>query len=143
MAKDNEDIRWQQRYNNFKKAFDQLQRFLNAESLNEMEKQGLIKAFEYTYELAWKTLNDLLKDKGYEDVIGPKPTIQQGFQSGYISDGKAWMQMHKSRNLTSHTYEEATAEDIIENIRQEYFALFEHLKNHFDKEIGKQNKGYG
>lgn len=138
MNQENQDIRWQQRYINFKKAFDQLKRFLNAESLNEMEKQGLIKAFEYTYELAWKTLNDLLKDKGYENVIGPKPTIQQGFQDGYIADGKAWMQMHKSRNLTSHTYDESTAEDIIKNIRQEYFSLFEYLKMHFDKEITNQ-----
>lgn len=51
--------------------------------------------------------------------------------------------MHKSRNPTSHTYDEATADDVIENIRQEYFALFENLKKHFDKEIGKQNKGFG
>jgi nucleotidyltransferase substrate binding protein (TIGR01987 family) len=137
MNEKNQDIRWQQRYNNFEKAFNQLQRFLETESLNEMEKQGLIKAFEYTYELAWKTLNDLLKDKGYDDVIGPKPTIQQGFQVGYISDGKAWIRMHKSRNLTSHTYDEATAENIIENIRQDYASLFKELKNQFEKEKAK------
>ena len=137
MNEKNQDIRWQQRYNNFEKAFNQLQRFLETESLNEMEKQGLIKAFEYTYELAWKTLNDLLKDKGYDDVIGPKPTIQQVFQVGYISDGKAWIRMHKSRNLTSHTYDEATAENIIENIRQDYASLFKELKNQFEKEKAK------
>ncbi|MDZ7778203.1 MAG: nucleotidyltransferase substrate binding protein [Bacteroidales bacterium] len=137
MNEKNQDIQWQQRYANFEKAFNQLQRFLETESLNEMEKQGLIKAFEYTYELAWKTLNDLLKDKGYDDVIGPKPTIQQGFQVGYISDGKAWMRMHKSRNLTSHTYDEATAENIIENIRQDYASLFKELKNQFEKEKAK------
>lgn len=134
MSESKEDIRWLQRYSNFAKAFHQLQRFLKAKQLNEMEKQGLIKAFEYNYELAWKTLNDLLKDKGYEDVIGPKPTIQQGFQVGYISDGKAWIRMHKSRNLTSHTYDETTAENIIENIRMEYISLFEGLKKHFDEE---------
>lgn len=134
MSEGYKDIRWLQRYINFEKAFQQLQRFLRAQSLNEMEKQGLIKAFEYTYELAWKTLNNLLKDKGYEDVIGPKPTIEQGFQVGYIIDGKAWIRMYKSRNLTSHTYDEATAENIIENIRREYISLFEDLKKHFDEE---------
>ncbi len=52
----NQDIRWQQRFGNFKTAFAQLERFISKENLNEMEEQGLIKAFEYTYELSWKTL---------------------------------------------------------------------------------------
>lgn len=53
-----------------------------------MEEQGLIKAFEYTYKLGWKTLQDLLKEKGYSDVIRPKPVIEQSFQDGYITNGK-------------------------------------------------------
>jgi len=71
--------RWQQRFINFNKAFSQLERFMQEEELNEMEEQGLIKAFEYTYELSWKTLQDLLKDKGYTDIIGPKSVIEQSF----------------------------------------------------------------
>ena len=74
-----EDIRWHQRFISFKKAFNQLERFIAEEELNEMEEQGLIKAFEYTYELSWKTLQDLLKDKGYTDIIGPKSVIEQSF----------------------------------------------------------------
>ena len=89
-----------------KKAFAQLQRFVNKEDLNEMEEQGLIKDFEYTYELSWKTLQDLLKEKGYIGIIGPRPVIEQSYRDGYISNGKAWAQMHQSRNLTSHTYDE-------------------------------------
>ena len=135
---DNKDIRWQQRFVNFNKAFAQLERFISKEDLNEMEEQGLIKAFEYTYELSWKTLQDLLKEKGYLDILGPRPVIEQSFQDGYIIDGKGWMQMHKSRNLTSHTYDEETAMEIIESIRNTYFDLLKDLKIRLDKE--KANK---
>ncbi len=134
MNKENKDIRWQQRFINFNKAFKQLERFVAKENLNEMEEQGLIKAFEYTYELSWKVLQDLLKDKGYLDIAGPRPVIEQSFQDGYIQDGKGWMKMHKSRNLTSHTYDEETAEEIVEDIRSEYFGLFETLQIRLNEE---------
>ena len=131
----NQDIRWKQRFINFNKAFNQLERFIANKNLNEMEEQGLIKAFEYTYELSWKTLQDLLKEKGYIDIIGPRPVIEQSFQDGYIADGKCWMQMHKSRNLTSHTYDEETAEEIISEIRNVYFGLLKDLKIILEKEV--------
>lgn len=131
------DIRWIQRFSNFNKAFGQLERFTEADDLNEMEKQGLIKAFEYTYELSWKTLQDLLKDKGYVDVVGPRPVIEQSFSDGYISDGNGWMRMHKSRNMTSHTYDEQTAEEILENIRSEYFYLLKDLRDKLKQESAR------
>jgi nucleotidyltransferase substrate binding protein (TIGR01987 family) len=81
------DIRWQQRFSSFCKAFAQLERFIRHESLNEMEEQGLIKAFEYTYELAWKTLQDLLNYKGYSNIVGPRPVLEQSFRDGYLHDG--------------------------------------------------------
>lgn len=129
-----EDIRWLQRFINFNKAFKQLENFVSHSHLNDMEKQGLIKAFEYTYELSWKTLQDLLKEKGYNNVLGPKPVIEQSFQDGYISDGQGWMRMHKSRNLASHTYDEQTAEEIISGIRNEYFSLLKNLQLRLEAE---------
>lgn len=131
---ENKDIRWQQRFNNFDKAFNQLERFKEVVNLNELEKQGLIKAFEYTFELSWKTLQDLLKDKGYIDIVGPRPVIEQSFQDGYIADGNGWMRMHKSRNLTSHTYDEQTAEEIITSIRKEYYYLLRDLRLRLENE---------
>ena len=110
---------------------------MQEETLNEMEEQGLIKAFEYTYELSWKTLQDLLKEKGYTDVVGPKPVIEQSFQDGYIVDGKGWMRMHVSRNLTSHTYDEETAEEIVRSIRSEYFHLLKSLQERLQDEKNK------
>lgn len=131
------EVRWQQRFSSFEKAFRQLERFLNKTELNEMEGQGLIKAFEYTYELSWKTLQDLLIEKGYKDIIGPKPVIEQSFQDGYIKNGKEWLKMHISRNLTSHTYDEETAKEIIKEIRNTYFGLFNDLFSTFEKEKKK------
>jgi nucleotidyltransferase substrate binding protein (TIGR01987 family) len=134
MNTERKDIRWQQRFSNFNKALTQLERFVKHSELNEMEEQGLIKAFEYTYELAWKTLQDLLKEKGYKDIIGPKPVIEQSFQDGYIEDGEAWMRMHNSRNLTSHTYNNETAAEIIKKIREEYLSLFINIRSRLKEE---------
>ena len=131
------EVRWQQRFSSFEKAFRQLERFISKTELNEMEGQGLIKAFEYTYELSWKTLQDLLMAKGYKDIIGPRPVIEQSFQDGYIKNGKDWLKMHISRNLTSHTYDEETAKEVIKEIRNTYFGLLNDLFSTFEKEKNK------
>ena len=133
MSSQEKDIRWQQRFNSFTKAFSQIEKYGARENLNELEKQGLIKSFEYTYELAWKTLQDLLKDKGYQGITGPRPVIQQSYQDGYLN-GEAWARMHLSRNLTSHTYDPETADEIVDNIKKEYIALFRDLLIKLKKE---------
>ena len=140
MDSNTEDIRGNQRFNSFNKAFNQFERFVAKEELNEMEEQGLIKAFEYTYELSWKTLQDLLKEKGYSDVVGPRPVIEQSFHDGYITKGKEWMRMHNSRNLTSHTYDKETAEEIVKAIRDDYFDLFRELRIRLEKELSGNKK---
>ncbi|GAB3918675.1 nucleotidyltransferase substrate binding protein [Larkinella terrae] len=133
-----QEIRWQQRFVNFRKALTQLNKFIRKDELNELEEQGLIKAFEYTYELAWKTLQDFLRDKGYGDIAGPKPVIEQAFQDGYI-DGFAWVRMHKSRNLTSHTYNEETADEIAVGIKNEYAALLNALARFLEEQQGQSD----
>lgn len=129
------DIRWQQRFSNFKNAFTRLKRYSEKENLNELEEQGLIKSFEYTYELAWKTLQDLLKFKGFENILGPKPVIEKSFELGYITEGKEWVKMHKSRNLTSHVYDEKIADEISKDIKNIYVNLFLNLSNALETEI--------
>ncbi len=131
-----DEIRWVQRFSNYKKAFSQLEYIIQKPSLNEIEEQGLIKAFEYTYELGWKVLQDLLKERGYVDVNGPIPVIQQSFQDGYVTNERAWMEMLKNRNLTTHTYDELTAKDVVEEIRNTYYQLFVELKNRLENEEG-------
>lgn len=135
------DVRWHQRFISFKKSYDNLERFKAEKELNDFEKQGLVKAFEITWELSWNTLQDLLKEKGYQGITGPKPVIEQSFKDGYIEDSEAWMRMLISRNLTGHTYNQETADEILEKIRTEYFGLFRSLMKKLEEErYGRQSK---
>ena len=120
----NEDIRWKQRFSNYKKALSQLTKFIDKGDLNELEKQGLIQAFEYTHELAWNLLKEYLQDQGVQNITGSKDSVRAAFKVGLIEDGESWMDMIKDRNQTVHTYNEATAEAIITNIETRFFALF-------------------
>ncbi len=134
------DVRWKQRFSNYQKALNQLGRFIGFQELNEMEEQGLIKAFEYTYELGWKTIQDLIKHKGFEGITGPKPVIEHAFQIGIIKDGQSWVKMNFGRNLTSHTCDAATAKEVVKDIKEKYFQLFLALNDTLERESGNQGK---
>ena len=120
----NQDIRWKQRFKNYQRALSQLTKFVQKENLNELEEQGLIQAFEYTHELAWKTLSDFFKDRGSSEIFGSKDATREAFNLGLISDGEIWMDMIRSRNLTSHTYNEEIAKEIVYNISMFYHKAF-------------------
>lgn len=120
-----QDIRWQQRFDNYRRALAQLSKFLQKTELNELEEQGLIQAFEYTHELAWNTLRDLLLYQGNAtSVLGSRDVTREAFRLGLLADGEVWMEMIKSRNLTSHTYNEAVVKQIVSAIRERYHAAF-------------------
>lgn len=122
-----EDIRWQQRFANYQKALSQLRKFIAKGELSELEEQGLIKSFEYTYELAWNTLKDFLEFKGQSGIYGSRDAIRKAFQLGIIEDGEGWMDMLKSRNKTSHTYNEETAREVNRAVLTVYYELFRRL----------------
>ena len=130
------DIRWEQRFSNFTKALGQLNDFITHGELNRLEEQGLVKAFEYTYELAWNTLRDFLNHQGIEDLIGSRDTFRRAFAEGLIEDGHLWMSMITSRNRTSHTYNETTAQEIAEEIRVKYHPAFQQLEATLSKRRG-------
>lgn len=123
-----EDIRWQQRFANYRKALGQLEKFILKGELSELEEQGLIKAFEYTYELAWNTMKDYLEYQGILDVAGSRDTIREAFKINLINNGEDWMEMIASRNLTSHSYNEDTADQIADAVTGTYFGLFKTLE---------------
>lgn len=127
-----EDIRWKQRFSNFKKASLQLQEFVNKEELNKFELQGLIQCFEYTFELAWKTMKDYLELEGFE-VKTPRETIKTAFQSKLIEDGHGWIDALEKRNLMSHTYDENRALEAESLIRNNYYNLIMDLCNKLEK----------
>ena len=120
-------LRSQQRFQNFKKAFLRLEKYGHQQSLNELEEQGLIQSFEYTYQLAWKTLQGILQERGHTEVAGPRPVIEQAFKDGLVQDGEGWMRMFSDRNYASHIYDEQKAREILANIRKEYVGLFRAL----------------
>jgi nucleotidyltransferase substrate binding protein (TIGR01987 family) len=123
------DVRWLQRFSNYRKALSQLEKFVIKGNLSELEEQGLIKAFEYTYELAWNTLKDYLQYQGITDITGSRDVIREAFKADLIIKGEKWMQMLQSRNLTSHSYNEDTADEIVESVLNSYFNEFKALES--------------
>lgn len=122
-----QDIRWQQRFANYKKAVRQLQSAVELSKqreLSQLEKQGVIQAFEFTHELAWNVLRDFLQDQGNQDIKGSKDATRAAFKVELIANGEQWMAMIQSRNASSHTYNEQVAEQLVEAIVTRYFPLF-------------------
>lgn len=119
-----EDIRWIQRLQNWNRALAQLGKFMARESLNELEEQGLIQSFEYNHELAWKTQKDFLENQGYTDLFGSKNVARKAFEVGLVDDGAVWLAMIDSRNLSSHTYNEAVTAKIVNAIVDNYYDSF-------------------
>ena len=126
-----QDIRWIQRFNNFIKAFPQLEEAVEMarqRPLSKLEGLGLIHDFEFTHELAWNTLKDFLESRGASNLYGSKDVTREAFKTGLIKNGTVWMDMIKSRNLTTHTYDETTASRIVSAICDTYFSEFEALR---------------
>ena len=134
------DIRWQQRLNNYVKAFHQLSlavQLAEKRPLSELEKQGLIQAFEFTHELAWSVMKDYLFFQGHSNITGSRDATRESYTQGLIENGEVWMEMIKSRNQTSHTYNQTVADEIVKKIIELYHACFhaflntmERLKDH-------------
>ena len=122
------DIRWRQRFANYSKALAQLEKFVaKFQSLNDMEKQGLIQAFEYTFELAWNVIKDYYEYQGVTEIQGSRDAFRLAFNRGLIVDGDRWMAMIESRTRTAHTYHEEVANQIAAAVVENYIGLFRHL----------------
>lgn len=115
-----------------------MEEFINKSDLSRLEKIGLIKAFEFTFELAWNVIKDYYQYQGITDIQGSRDAFRTAFNHGLIEDGETWMKMIESRIQTIHTYNESVAEDIAGSIRNKYYTLFKELEFTFNKM--KQNK---
>jgi nucleotidyltransferase substrate binding protein (TIGR01987 family) len=130
------DIRWIQRFHNFSKALSQLAEAVDLagqRELSKLEKQGIVQAFEFTHELAWNTLKDFLENRGAQNIYGSKDATREAFKAGLIENGETWMDMIKSRNQTTHTYDEAIVAGIVNAIVNAYFAEFNALQTRMRK----------
>jgi len=124
-----DDVRWMRRFSNYRKAVANLEAALRQESYSDLELQGLIKGFELCYELAWKTLQDLLRERGYTDIAGPKPAIRQAFKDGLMNDGDNWQAIHEARTLAAHMYDLDQARRLASEIRNSYARAFRELRD--------------
>ena len=135
------EIRWKQRFDNFKKALAQLneaEELSQRRPLSPLENQGLVQAFEFTFELAWNTLRDFLTSKGVQGLIGSRDTARAAFKVQFITDDEGWTMMLNDRNRSSHTYNQATAEEIVAQIHGRYVSLFRQLSAMFDRHLSDQ-----
>jgi nucleotidyltransferase substrate binding protein (TIGR01987 family) len=128
------DIRWKQRFNNYVKAFQALKAAVELSrqrELSELEEQGLIKSFEFTFEPAWNVLKDYLEHKGITGLVGSRDAFRAAHANGLIEQGEVWMDMIAARNKTSHTYDDRVAHEIAEAIVEKFYPAFEKMTNKF------------
>lgn len=129
-----QDIRWKQRFDNYRHAFQTLVdavELARTRELSKLEQQGLIQGFEFTHELAWNVLKDYLENKGIVGLIGSKDATRAAFKNGLIEHGDAWMKMIEARNLTSHTYNAEVAQQIVDDILRRFYPAFESMAKKF------------
>lgn len=119
----NTDIRWKQRFQNFDRAFVLLREALEKgpAALNPLEKEGAVQRFEYSFELAWKTIKDFLEEGGIVfATVTPRQVLKDAFAAKVIDDGQVWIDMLDHRNLLSHTYSFASFEKAVQAIAARY-----------------------
>ncbi|MFC6876792.1 nucleotidyltransferase substrate binding protein [Flavobacterium myungsuense] len=129
---ENQDIRWKQRFEHFTGAFKQLKNAKNIQierSFTELELQGVVQAFEVTQELSWKVMKDFLEEQGKTDLFGSKNAVKEAFNVGLITNGEIWLEMIKSRNTTSHIYDQAEILEIMKIILNDYYEKFSEFES--------------
>lgn len=129
-------LRWLQRFDNYKRAYAQLQsavELMRSRELSNLEKQGVIQAFEFTWELAWSVLKDYLNWQGETEITGARDAIREAFNRGLIEEGQVWMAMLQDRNRTAHTYNESTMGEILASIEGQYIEQFNRLECQFQE----------
>ena len=123
----NKELRWRQRFQNLEKAFHQLSEAADRYAeLSDLEKEGLVKRFEYTFELFWKTLKDYLESQGVLTQY-PREVIKQAYHHEIISDGEKWLDMLNLRNILAHKYTETDFREAVDAIVNKYFSDLEEL----------------
>ena len=130
----NKNIRWKQRFQNFQKVYKQLDAAVFKEELSTLERTGLIKIFECSFELAWKTLKDFLESEGITATT-PRQVIQEAFKSQFIKDGHAWIDVLEKRNLLAQCYREELSVKAISLIKRSYFPFLLEFKDSFKSKV--------
>lgn len=127
--------RFEERKQDLAKATERLKEALNEEE-TEIAIDGTLHRFEFTFELAWKTMKDLMEYNGIIESTGsPREVLKNAFQNGIIEDGETWINMMLARNSLSHLYDEEASRKIYKDIKEKYIVLIEKLNEVLEKQI--------
>jgi nucleotidyltransferase substrate binding protein (TIGR01987 family) len=132
-----EDVRWKQRAQNFAQAVALLSDALNVgpAALNDLEKEGTVQRFQYTVELAWKTLKDYLEQSGVALMpLTPKSVVKAAFAARLIPDGQLWIDILEKRNRLSHKYDLELLGAALKEIHERYLPAIEQLQKFFQEQ---------
>lgn len=110
---------------NLERALGELESYLALPIANRRDKAGLIQGFEFTFELFWKTFQKLAPEAGL-DASSPREALMAGVKMRLVTQEESphWSQMLRDRNLTSHTYNERVADEIVERLLRDYAPCF-------------------
>jgi nucleotidyltransferase substrate binding protein (TIGR01987 family) len=123
---------WQKALNQLTKAIEILHNNPNSEFVDTF-KDSIIQRFEFVLELSWNLQKIVANNLGFEDIYGPNPAIVKAFEIGLIENYEIWKQMLKSRNLTSHTYNQKVADEVILLIIEQFYLEFIFLEQSIQK----------
>jgi nucleotidyltransferase substrate binding protein (TIGR01987 family) len=116
------------KFENYKNAVNRLKEgVMKFNEDNDLLRDGLIKRFEFTFELAWKAMKAIYEDEGLHNLNSPKTVLKEAFLSGFIEDESLWLMMLNDRNSTAHIYSEKIAVEICKNILSKYVYALEAL----------------
>lgn len=122
-------------YETFKTAYSKLKEFVDTDNGTEKDRGAIINAYQYTFELWWKTLQKYLQQKEIIEELGPSSTIRTAIQYEFIEDKQEYMDLLRDRNLITHTYKEDTANYIYQRIKDIYVKLLGEFIKEFDNKI--------
>ena len=119
--------RFEERKQDLLNATERLKEALKQEE-NDIVIDCVLHRFEFTFELAWKTMKDFLEYNGISENIGsPREILRRAFESHLIQDGEEWIDMMLARNSLSHLYDEETSRKIYKEIKEKYIKLLEDI----------------
>jgi nucleotidyltransferase substrate binding protein (TIGR01987 family) len=134
MIRMKDNTRARQRFDNFKRAFEQLKKATSQESYSDLEAAGLVQMFEFTFELGWKTMKDYLEEGG-SDVATPREVIKAAFKENIIENGDVWIDALDKRNIMSHLYSDARSKEVIQLVRTSYLPVLQHFYESFNSRL--------
>ena len=123
--------KFQTKFHNFKNALTALEVAVSDFDKTALlsVRDGAIQRFEFTAELAWKTVREYLIDEGIAEINTPKSVMKAAFAANLVDDEDGWIGILNDRNTTSHIYDEEEADKIFERIRSNHIALFTKLSD--------------